>query len=50
MNFALHELIIGLLSVIVFIYRLFVMMIPMFSQSLNNKDYSGVLKSLTLLV
>ena len=50
MSFALHELIVGLLSVIVFVYRLFAMMIPMFYNSLTNKDYSGVLKSLTLLV
>ena len=50
MNVLLHELIIGLLSVIVFIYRLFALMIPMFLKSISDKNYSEMLKSLTLLV
>lgn len=47
---SLLELIIGLLSIIVFVYRLFALMIPMFTESLKNDNYSGILKSLTLLV
>ena len=50
MNFAIHELLIGILSLIVFIYRFFYMMIPMFTDALSKNNYSELLKSLTLLV
>ena len=50
MSFSIHELIIGILSVIVFTYRLFALMIPMFLKSLSDNNYSEMLKSLTLLV
>jgi len=47
---ALYELIIGLLSVIIFIYRLIVIMVPMFNSGLKEKNYTKVLNSFTLLI
>lgn len=44
------ELIIGLLSVIVFIYRMVVVMIPMMQEGFREKNYGKIMNSLTMLV
>tara|TARA_B100001989_G_C24126936_1_gene263662 strand:+ start:298 stop:486 length:189 start_codon:yes stop_codon:yes gene_type:complete len=49
-DFTLIELIIGLASLFIFLYRTVVLMIPMFLEAYKEKDYGHMLKSLTLLV
>ena len=49
-DFSLMELIIGLASLFIFLYRSIFLMIPMFMESYKEKNYSHMLKSLTLLV
>ena len=44
------QLIIGLLSVVIFIYRTIVIMLPMFNTGIKEKNYTKVLNSFTLLV
>ena len=44
------NIIIGLISVIIFIYRLFFVMYPMLSKGWQLKDYVMMLDSLTMLV
>lgn len=44
------ELFVGLVSLFIFLYRLVILMIPMFIKSFKEKNYSQVLNSLTLLV
>tara|TARA_X000000368_G_C22796328_1_gene608204 strand:+ start:512 stop:667 length:156 start_codon:yes stop_codon:yes gene_type:complete len=49
-DFTLIELMIGLASLFIFLYRTMVLMIPMFMESYKEKNYGHMLKSLTLLV
>tara|TARA_B100000073_G_C23728355_1_gene569999 strand:+ start:1743 stop:1901 length:159 start_codon:yes stop_codon:yes gene_type:complete len=44
------EIIIGLLSVMIFIYRTVVIMLPMLNTGIKEKNYTKVLNSFTLLV
>ena len=44
------ELIIGLLSVFIFIYRMIVIMMPMMKEGIKEKNYGKIMNSLTLLV
>ena len=44
------ELIIGLLSVLIFVYRMIVIMMPMMKEGIKEKNYSKIMNSLTLLV
>ena len=44
------ELIVGILSVIIFVYRAIVLMYPMMKQSIEKKDMRQFMNSLTLLV
>ena len=44
------ELIIGLLSVFIFVYRMIVIMMPMMKEGIKEKNYSKIMNSLTLLV
>ena len=47
---AIHELIIGILSVFIFIYRTIVIMLPMLNSGIKEKNYTKVVNSFTLLV
>tara|TARA_B100000674_G_C37799688_1_gene895823 strand:- start:892 stop:1089 length:198 start_codon:yes stop_codon:yes gene_type:complete len=49
-DFSLMQLIIGLASLFIFLYRTVVLMIPMFMEAYKEKHYGDMLKSLTLLV
>ena len=49
-NPTIYELIIGLLSVIIFIYRIIVIMLPMFNSGIKENNYTKILNSFTLLV
>lgn len=44
------ELFVGIISIFIFFYRLFILMIPMFTKALKERNYGQVLNSLTLLV
>ena len=44
------KIIIGILSVLIFIYRIFFVMYPMLSKGWQLKDYVMMLDSLTMLV
>jgi len=44
------EVIVGLLSVLIFLYRIIYVMIPMYIEGYNKNNYSTIMKSLTLLV
>ena len=44
------ELIIGMLSVIIFIYRMVAVMFPMMQEGFREKNYGKIMNSLTLLV
>lgn len=46
----IYEFIIGILSVIIFIYRIIVIMLPMLKTGIKEKNYTKVLNSFTLLV
>ena len=44
------NIIVGLASLFIFIYRLFFVMYPMFSLGMETKDWVMILDSLTMLV
>jgi hypothetical protein len=44
------ELLVGLISIVIFFYRMFVVMFPLLIKSIKEKDYGNALNSLTLLV
>lgn len=44
------EILVGILSVIIFLYRLIVIMVPMAHDGFREKNYSKIMNSLTLLV
>lgn len=49
-NPTLTELIVGLLSLIIFIYRIIVIMLPMLKEGIKEKNQGKIFNSLTLLV
>ena len=44
------ELIVGLLSLLIFFYRMVVIMFPMMQEGFKEKNYGKVMNSLTLLI
>ncbi len=44
------ELLVGILSVLIFIYRFVIVMIPMMQEGIKERNYGKVMNSLTLLV
>ena len=44
------EILIGMLSLVIFIYRLIVVMFPMFQDGIKERNYGKMMNSLTLLV
>lgn len=44
------SIIIGLMSLVVVFYRIIVLMIPMFSQAIRDRNFKQIFESLTLLV
>ena len=44
------QIFIGILALIVVLYRLMFLMIPMFSEGFKEKNYAKMFKSLSLLV
>ena len=44
------SIIIGIMSLIVVIYRIIVLMIPMLTKAIHEKDIKSIFQSLTMLV
>ena len=44
------SIIIGIMSLIVVVYRIIVLMIPMFTKAIHEKNIKNIFQSLTMLV
>ena len=44
------ELIVGVVSLLIFFYRIVAIMFPMMQDGLKEKNYGKIMKSLTLLI
>jgi hypothetical protein len=49
-DFSFLELIVGLASLLIFIYRIIVIMYPMMKDAIKRGNHGDMLKSLTLLI